>query len=884
MPSFDQTKNLDAGQCFHCGQPVFKKFPAISLGETVDTCCVGCQLIVETIESLSLSNYYQLRDEQEVEAPSLDLARLLETQASRPQSAAQSNPFTLYDDEAFFERAPDQLITHDAAQGATPKSIPCELLSAWVHVENIHCSACVWLIENSLVQIEGVQELKVNLTDRRVRVVWDSGQIKLSEILLTLSKLGYDSKPLKLSDQDLWVKEENKRFLKSLALSGLGAMQVMMLSFSLYAGQFQGMAAEYRWLIQIACLVITTPVLLYSGRGFFSAAYHALIQKRVSMDLPISIALSIAYLSSVTNVYLGQGEIYFDAICMLIFFLTISRFFEIKTRQKSAGLFRQVYSQLPESCRRMCDGEVETITISKVDAGDILLIEPNEVIPVDAVICKGRTQVNEAVINGEFKNVRKNVGDRVLAGTRNGNYFINVRSELSADLSRLSQLEKLAQEAQYESSDQVLLAYKVASVFVVVLLCLTLVNAVYWFFVDKEMILLTCLAMLIASCPCALALAIPLANLLAKNKLLASGIVPLERLKWESLRNITDVVFDKTGTLTQGTYSIVGSESLRSTEKLPPGEDRAYGEDSKAWYLDVATALEKLSHHPISSAFSTHKTVLNLDALPNEQVGKGIEGIVNGVVYRLGSRTFVSELTDGQLLNQQTQTHKNIWNRDIKYADTKAVYLGDSSGLCQIFYLADAIKVDAKLMIERFKVLGISCHILSGDEQQQVSSAADVLGVQYANWDMSPEQKLAYIQALKKDGKKILAVGDGINDAAFIAAGDFGVSMRVSAGISQEQSDAILLIDALIPLVEMFSIEKLLNKKVKQNLIWALAYNITVLPLAAMGLLPPYLAAAGMSLSSLVVLLNSFGFSILWKKSNRRQGQAFPQSSVGVGI
>jgi len=823
--------------CYHCFQKIDFNIPAIINQKSVPCCCIGCKTIVETVDKLNLNSFYELRGRKEQLG--------FDESAFSKQSNEGDNTFQVYNAKNKFEYFNDPLfIQSKKTNFVLPEETQNKnetVLSANLYLKDMHCAACVWLIEKSSLTLNENIKTSINLMEKTVKFEWKEGSLQLSDIAKHLASIGYLSKPISKNARGAFIEKEAKNQLMTLAFSGFISMQVMMLSVGMYIGEFKDITAEYQHLMLWTCLFLTTPVLFFSGRHFFTSAAAALGQKTLNMDVPISIALILAFAVSVINTIKNLHPVYFDTICMLVFFIGISRYIEFLIARKSFNVFEKIRETIPSKCSIVeGDNEFKIDTLA-IKTGDIIIVRAGEFIPVDGEVIEGTSSVNESTLNGEFASQKKSMGDWVYAGTTNADGVLKIKAKQSLQNSQLSRLESLAQEAQANKDQYVNLSFKVTQIFVISLLILCAVNISFWYVTNPEKIIETTLAMLIVSCPCALALAIPLATSAAKNNLLLLELLAMKSDIFENMKGITDVVFDKTGTLTQGRYqlkSIHINSAMAYTEKL------SYEMKLKS----IAASLEAYSNHPLASAFKQIKIVHSTNQIPALIANQGIEAEIEGMMYRIGTLEFVSELAE----NKQIKINPEHFTEN-----DKPVYLGNRHEILAIFWVSDNLKNDAKYLSEKMQSAGLRVHILSGDEQKQVERVAKELNIKNFVANCLPLEKLNYVKNLQSKGLKIMTVGDGLNDAPFLAAGDVRIAMGFGSGLTQEQADMVLLGNKLLPIYETFLVKKVLNTRISQNLMWALLYNVIVIPLAAAGYIPPYVAAIGMSLSSLIVVVNS---------------------------
>ncbi|WP_136679461.1 heavy metal translocating P-type ATPase [Neptunomonas sp. XY-337] len=804
--------------CFHCGQeiPEGTHFTAIISGKPRSMCCPGCKAVAETIAAGGLEHYYKHRTGDSFIAPELTGKDL----PSNVQAELQ-----LYDNENIQKE-----FVIDASD--TEKE-------ATLVIEGITCAACVWLLEHHLVKQDGVAQASVNLTNHRARIRWNNDEISLSNIMGAIYKIGYQGHPYHPDKEEQLLEQEKKRAIRRLGLAGLGMMQVMMLSIALYAGAFQGIEAKYAQFLRWASLIIATPVVLYSARPFFIAAFRDLKSRSLSMDVPVSIAIGGAYLASVWATFTASGETYFDSVTMFTFFLLIGRYLEMQARHRTGRAGNALMNLLPTSAIKLNNDTEELIPATELVPGDIVIIKPGHTVPSDGYILSGHTSIDESALTGEYLPVSRQEGDHIIGGTINVENPIKLKvSEVGAN-TKLSAIVRLLDRAHEEKPTVAKVADKVASYFVAaVLVTATVVSYIWWQIEPKDAFWIT-LSVLVVTCPCALSLATPTALTAATGTLRQAGLLITRGHVLESLASATHVVFDKTGTLTEGNLTL---------KKTVPLADL----DSPK-VLQIAAALEAHSEHPIAKAFHRYKETNAADV--NVTVGQGLEGKVDGKIYRIGKPEYASQLCHQALSNTDAPDNHGQW-----------LLLCDQNAPVAWFSLNDQLRKDAKLTIKRLKSIGITTEILTGDSSAAVQEVSSALDIDKTTANVSPQEKLSYIQKLQEQGAKVVMVGDGINDIPVLAGAQTSIAMGSATDLAKTNADAVLISSELAKLADAVLLARKTRVIIKENLGWSLFYNITALPLAATGFIAPYMAAIGMSASSLVVVGNALRLTKLIRR------------------
>ncbi|WP_281645267.1 heavy metal translocating P-type ATPase [Parendozoicomonas sp. Alg238-R29] len=809
--------------CFHCHLPINGpvQFTALIDGEDRPMCCPGCQAVATAIVSGGLDNYYRYRSEPAQQA---DLSQALKAE------------YKLYDREdlqqSFIRSLPSSRSSHS----------PQQKYEARLLIEGITCSACVWLLEHHISSIKGVESVTVNLSQHTATVTFISDTVKISEIMLAVLAVGYRAHPWRQEQQDALLEKEHKQFIRRLAVASIGTMQVMMYAIAMYAGGSQGMESEFRTLMRWVSALIATPVVFYSARPFFSAAWRDIKNRHPGMDVPVSIAIGGAYLASLWGTIQGTGEVYFDSVSMFTLFLLSGRFLEMRARHHTNQTSRSLHLLLPESCLRVNkDGNTERVSPSDLQVGDNIRILTGENIPADGTILNGQSSINESALTGEYLPVAKHIGDQVTAGTINTENAIEVEVTHVGQNTRLSAIARLLEQAQGDKPTIARQADRVAGWFVCTVLIASVGVYFYWLQHEPDDAFWIVLSVLVATCPCALSLATPAALTAVTGFLQSKGMLISHSRVLEGLPQITHVIFDKTGTLTQGDLSLTSVKILNKTY-------------SRSELLDVAAALESHSEHPIAHAFPASTTpvkdVENITA-------QGLQGRIAGHTWRIGKPSFVSP------------------GMEASPPDNHLTWLLLSCDKMPLawFGLDDTLRPEAKQIISELTTKGLQVGLLSGDNQGVVNRVGKELGIESCHAQATPDDKLGYVQQLQAQGNRVLMIGDGVNDIPVLAAADLSVAMNTASDLARTHADALLLSGDLNQLLT--SIDKACDTRriIRENMTWALGYNLLVLPLAASGWLAPWMAAIGMSASSLVVVGNALRLSKPPKQDRATHGE-----------
>jgi len=766
-------------------------------------CCRGCQAVAKAIVDGGLTDFYRYRTEKSPRAQELIPEEL--------------NELELYD--------------RDDLQKSFVRRQPGEEREAALILEGIVCAACVWLNERHVKALPGVLDFAVNYSTHRARVRWDNQRIHLSKILEAITSIGYHAHPFDPGRQEQLYKQEKRQALRRLAVAGLGMAQVMMLAVALYAGADEGMNDALRGFLRWVSLLITTPVILYSARTFFTSAWRDLKRNQLGMDVPVSLAIGAAFLASAWATLRGTGEIYFDSVTMFTFFLLAGRFLEMGARHRAGQAAEELVKLLPATAVRLTDTGEERVPVADLATGDRVLIRPGESVPADGRVMDGRSSVDESLLTGESFPLARKPGDLLVGGTVNNESPLVMQIEQVGEDTVLSAIVRLLDRAQTEKPGVARTADRVAGWFVGALLLIAAGVAGWWWLNDPVHAFAVTLSVLVVTCPCALSLATPAAVTAATGALTRLGVLTTRGHALETLARASHVIFDKTGTLTEGRLRLEQVELLGT-----PGREDC---------LQLAAALEQRSEHPIARALCQES-----DAGPSAEdvsahAGLGIEGRIAGQRYRIGIPEFVLELQDGDVPGQTGVEGQ------------AGALLGNEQGLLAHFTFADRLRADAAETVQRLGKLGIEVELLSGDEATTVQSVADALGIGQFQSRCRPEDKLARIRALQEQGAVVAMVGDGVNDAPVLAGAQVSLAMGSGTQLAHASADMVLLSEQLPHLVTAIRTSRRTLAVIRQNLAWALVYNGVALPLAAAGWIAPWMAAIGMSTSSLVVVINA---------------------------
>lgn len=793
---------MAAELCFHCAEPIpaGERIKATVAGVPQAVCCVGCRAVAEFIDGQGLQAFYDHRSAPAPSTPS-------------PQRAKWSH----YDEQETTSRFVSE--TRETAE-------------ATIDIGGMYCSACSWLLQALLRSRTGIVEVTVNSAANRALVSWNPSATTLATILADIEEIGFEPRPVAIGSDRGGAVDERRFAMRRLLVAAIAGMQVMMFAVALYAGAEFGIDAPIEQFLRIVSLLVCVPIVAYSARPFFIGALRALRMRYLSMDLPVSLAVLGAFLASAFHTLAGSGEVYFDSVAMFVLFLSATRYLEMNARKEAVDTMHALANTLPDTAVRI-EGETERVVpVAQVREGDRLKLRPGDVLPTDARIVSGELHVDESFLSGESQTQVRCEGETVLAGSINrvGNASIEV-TRTGANM-YIAEIGRLIERALADRPRAALLADRVAGHFVAFLLLVATVTGLAWMHLDPERAFEIVLATLVVTCPCALALATPAALAASTIRMTREGLLIVRTRILDCLSKPSTLVFDKTGTLTRG------RPTVSSTELLDPG--RSPSIDA---LLDIAAAIERESEHVLARAFAdVASTVAAVDV--NVAPGRGIEASVGDRRYRLGSRDYAAGLCGAHDAAAGVSRQTEVW-------------MGDPAGLLARFTVRDGLRDDAAATVAALRSMGHEVMIASGDRSSVVAPVANSLGIDAWEAGLSPAGKLEMLSALRKSGRTVVMVGDGINDAPVLAAADASIAVEAGTALARASADSILLGSRLDVIAKAARLAIASRRTIRQNLTWAIGYNLIAVPLAATGALAPWMAALGMSLSSLLVVLNA---------------------------
>ncbi|MEE4278974.1 MAG: heavy metal translocating P-type ATPase [Halieaceae bacterium] len=798
------TSALEAQQCFHCGEAVRPgdDFAVEIEGQLQPMCCPGCRAVASLIAGSGMGRFYTQRTS-------------FNERPAEPVADENQREFKVYDDPALLDRFSSVL-----ADGRR---------EARLLIGGVTCAACTWLIESSLLRAAGIDGASLNLAQSRLDLSFDPQKIPISEIFARIQALGYRAQPWHSSAQRDQMQSEYRRDLRRLAVAGIGMMQVGMFAIALHAGDLQGIAREYEQLLRAVSLLVTAFVVWFSARGFFEAAWRHLRQRTLVMDLPVALAIGLAFGASAWATLAQRGEVYFDSVVMFTFLLLLARFVEKRLRLRDSLAWQDAELTLPDAVRVRAGDDWELRPRSGIGAGERLMLRSGDTVPLDGQVVAGESAVREDSFSGESLPRRVGPGDSVFAGTLNEGASIEIESTGSYAESRLAALQRSINSARLAKPALASLADRVASVFISVVLLATAITALVWWQIDAERALWVALSVLVISCPCALSLATPasLANSAAMLRRL--GVIVYGENALESLAASRDFVFDKTGTLTTGAFRI------EQTVKLGSISDRSE-------LLALAAELQRHANHPIASAFSAFETRADIDGV-HPVVGAGVEGYWQGRRLRIGSENFCRELAPDLPAHPETPL---LWIALVAEGEALA-WIG----------MVDEVRSEAEALIRHLGSQNLRCELLTGDSSERARALGADLAFDRVAIGQSPEDKLQRVVELQAAGAVVTMIGDGLNDAPVLQRADASIAVAGATDLARAQADFVIERGDLEQIARLQRCARRTRAVILQNFSWAIAYNLIGIPAAAMGWIPPWAAALGMSASSLLVVANA---------------------------
>ncbi|MGJ0376636.1 heavy metal translocating P-type ATPase [Aliarcobacter cryaerophilus] len=804
-------------ECNHCHLSFDEK---IMIKENdLNFCCGGCQSVYHILKSENLDSFYEKLGNKTIKAP----------------LQVSNDDLSKFDSENFLNSY--TTITKDGF-------VQIDLI-----LEGIHCAACVWLNEKVLYDTKGVIEANINFTTNKARVVFNSDILKLSDIIKKIRSIGYNAYAYDSSIADKEASKAKQDYFVRIMVAVVCTMNIMMLSVAKYTGFFTGMSIEVKNMIHLAEFILATPVLFFSGFVFYKGAYFGFKNRIVNMDLLVSSGATMTYVYSLFVLFGAKGESYFDSVAMIITFVLVGKYLEVIGKKSAIDTLDKIKSTLPLEAIVVKDGKKETKALNLVQVGDLIELKIGEKVPVDGKIISGNASFDESSLTGESIPVYKKTGDNIFSGTVILDSTILFEVVKDFKNSTFSSIVTLLEDSLNSKPKIQTLANKISRRFSLIILSIAFITFLVWYYFGLDLgfyfegvnqferSFITAISVVVIACPCALALATPMASLVGISELAKKSLLFKEAKFIETIANATTVVFDKTGTLTKGELEVSFVEFFNKDERS----------------INLLYSLLDSSNHPVSIAVKRY-------IKENFEVSNvSLEDIKNIEAKGLSARYENIEILGGnEALLKEFDVKINI-HLNSKF--TQYLFCIDKKIVAN-FELKDELKDDAKELIEYLKEQNIESIMLTGDNNFVASSIAKELEISNYKANLTPKDKADFIKDLKNSGKTVVMVGDGVNDSVALASSDVAIAMGNSADISMMVSDVVMLNSKLKSLKDAFIISKKTYKHIKQNLAFSLIYNTITIPIAAAGFIIPLFAALSMSLSSLVVVLNSLRIKI----------------------
>jgi len=797
--------------CYHCSLPINETdlFSSSLAGVEREFCCFSCQTVCQTIYAAGLQSFYQRTPAGETLSPPAAIPAEL---ASYDSDEVQTD----YVDTLGDERTINLLI------------------------DGIHCAACVWLIEHSLAKVNGVISAEVNLTARRLRLRWNNQQTSLSTLLQSLGDIGYSAVPFDPDTAEGAIARRHRGLLYRMAFAGFAMMNLMWVSIALYSGADQG---EFRNWFQWIGFIIATPTLLYAGYPFLQNAVLGLWHRYLTMDLPIAIGAiaTYSYSTYITVINPVHGDVYFDTVVNFLFVILVGRYLEALSKKQALSATSRLVEMQPKLATVITDSGNQILPLRSVVIGDLVLVKPGEKVPVDGTIVEGQSAVDESMLTGESIPVVKTLGDKVVAGSLNGEGAFTVKAEQILRNTALAKIVTLMEEAQASKAPIQSLTDKVVPWFVSITLTLATLTFFYWYQLDFEIALLAATSVLIITCPCAFGLATPMSVAVATGVGASRGILVKQGAALELLSQVTHIVFDKTGTLTQGQLQVVNIESF---SELTPND-----------LLILAASVEQYSEHSVAKAVYQAGREKQLELLPLTDFisspGEGVTATVAGQQILVGTQAWLLKHEIKGKQQQQAQIDK------LEQQGVSCVFVAVDGVLSGLIGLMDELRTDVKTIIAELQQQQIAITVLSGDRKSVVAAVTAELGDITRLAEVMPKDKADVVRQLQQQGDIVAMVGDGVNDAPALIQADIGIALASGTDVSIESADIVLSHNDLQQVAQARQLASRTLRTIKQNIVLSISYNVIMVPLAMMALVSPLVAALTMPVSSLLVIGNA---------------------------
>ncbi len=786
-------------KCSHC-QLAFDESLMIEEEPSLHFCCKGCQGVYHLLKEDGLDDFYDKMRNNTIAPP-------LETQ----------NDSANFDLESFKQR-----------YIKTDKDGFCRVDLV---IEGIHCAACVWLNEKILHQTEGVLEASINFSNNKAKLVWDEETVKLSTLIEKIRSVGYNAYPYDFNEATQKSIDAKRDYITRVGVAIFGTMNIMMIDVAKYAGYFQGMDKEVLHMIHMVELLFSSMVLFYSGWVFFRGAYYGLKNRIVNMDLLVAGGATITYLYSLTILFGAKGQSYFDSVAMIIMFVLVGKYLEVLGKKSAMDSMDKMKSQIPLEATVIEEGSKKVVMLDQVKVGDIIEVRNGERASVDGRSMVELATFDESSLSGESLPVEKRKGDTIFSGTINTGSVMRYEATKNYANSTMSKMMNLLEDALASKPKIEEMSNRLSKHFSLTILLLALFSFIAWYLYseDFEKSLIITISVIVIACPCALALATPIASLVGISWATQRGLLFKEAKFIETFAKADSIVVDKTGTLTTGELTVKRESALLAQE-----------------HLALLYALLSGSTHPVSQSIKKYL----------ETKHEPIESLTLEYIEQISAEGMVATYRGKKLLGGNAKLMQR-YGIEVKPSEYTVYYFAIDGELLTLFELEDSIKEGAKELIAYFKKQKIALFMATGDNAQVASKVAKTLGIENFASEMSPIDKAQKIESLKEEGSVVVMVGDGINDTLALSKADIAIAMGSGADVALSVSDVVILNNTLQGIQDAFVISRRTYKFIKQNLMISLLYNIVTIPVAIAGYVMPLIAALSMSLSSLLVVGNS---------------------------
>ena len=797
-------------RCDHCHLEFDENFlfRDDSFGEAKYFCCKGCQGVYHLLRSEGLDDFYEKMGDTKLDPAKEDIGDVQK-----------------FDLDGFNEKYIKQKDGFN---------------EIYLIIEGIHCSACVWLNEKVLHKQPGIVEAVINQTNNKAKIVWDPQSIKLSQIILVIRSIGYNAYPYDPNMQEEQANAIRRSYYSKLLVGVFTTMNIMWIAIAQYAGYFTGMKSEIKNILNFAEFVLATPTLFYTGSIYFKGAYYGIKNRYVNMDILVATGASLAYIYSIYAMFSHKGEVYFDSVTMIITFVFAGKYLEVLSKKNAVDRLDGFNSSLPSEVLIVRENEKVLVSIQEVKEGDIIEVKAGEKIVIDGIIIFGEGSFDTASLTGESNPILLKKGDKIISGYVSLDSVIRYRATNDAKSSVLSKITSLLEDSMNKKPKIEKLANIISGYFSTAILLLSLGTFLFWHFGGSsfERSLIVAISVIVIACPCALGLATPVSTLVGLGLGAKKGILFKEASFLETMAKCDVLMLDKTGTITEGKPKIVKKEYFEEFDK------------------SLLYSLVKNSSHPISNAIAEHIKDENVNLIELEDIktveAKGIKAkYKNSMIYG-GNRSLLKE--------------NGLTCREISSEYSQFYFVIDGIIVAR-FELEDVPRSDAKTYIKEIQNLGIEVVMLTGDNETVAKKIAAEVGIRTVHASLLPKDKADMVENARKEGKKVVMVGDGINDALALSRSEIAITLGSGTDIAINVSDVVLMNDSFESLYDAFMISRKTYRVIKENLALSFVYNSITIPLAMAGFVIPLFAALSMSLSSLLVIGNSMRINFAIKKN-----------------